>query len=183
MPSADIHLDRLDMGISPSPDVVLDPVDPTRPSTPTMLDLDIAAEMGEAVKIDGFGLSARSAAACRCAKRRTATCARPVALDVAGRYRAYGQNLQDHPRRLLWSTKRIGDPRLDDARARGRRRHRRHPRRPEGSAAPRRRGRCTQSAKANRERWPTSLGRPLSTVTGRQGAIGAAKSALNTGSG
>ena len=185
VPSADIHLDRLDMGISPSPDVVvLDPVDPTRPSTPTMLDLDIAVEMGEAVKIDGFGLSGTLGGSLRVREAPGRDMRATGALDVAGRYRAYGQNLQITRGRLLWSNSEIGDPRLDvraervvgDVTAGIR---------VEGSASAPRATVYSNPAKSESEALAyLTLGRPLSTVTGAEARqLGAAKSALNAGSG
>src|SRR3546814_11703692 len=56
VPSALIDLERLDGGVSASPDVVvLDPVDPEQgPAAPLALDLTLV--MGDDVKLRGFGL-------------------------------------------------------------------------------------------------------------------------------
>src|SRR3546814_1449348 len=56
VPSALIDLERLDGGVSASPDVVvLDPVDPERgPAAP--LELDLTLVMGDDVTLRGFGL-------------------------------------------------------------------------------------------------------------------------------
>ena len=113
VPEADIHLDRLDMGVSPSPDVVvLDPVDPKVASTPLSLQLDLALAMGEAVKIDGYGLQGRLEGSLRVIQQPGRDMRGTGTLEVAGRYRAYGQNLQITRGTLLWANAEIGNPRL-----------------------------------------------------------------------
>ena len=113
IPEADIHLDRLDMGVSPSPDVVvLDPVDPKVASTPLSLQLDLALAMGEAVKIDGYGLQGRLEGSLRVIQQPGRDMRGTGTLEVAGRYRAYGQNLQITRGTLLWANAEIGNPRL-----------------------------------------------------------------------
>ena len=132
-----------------------------------MLDLDIAVEMGEAVKIDGFGLSGTLGGSLRVREAPGRDMRATGALDVAGRYRAYGQNLQITRGRPLWSNSEIGDPRGRARRARGRRRHRRHPRRRQRP----RRARLVYSIRPRANRRPgldLTLGRPLSTVTGAE---------------
>ena len=140
--------------------------------------------MGEAVKIDGFGLSGTLGGSLRVREAPGRDMRATGALDVAGRYRAYGQNLQITRGRLLWSNSEIGDPRLDvraervvgDVTAGIR---------VEGSASAPRATVYSNPAKSESEALAyLTLGRPLSTVTGAEARqLGAAKSALNAGSG
>src|SRR5690606_18425455 len=56
VPSARIDLERLDRGVSTSPDVViLDPADP-EDGLATPLQLDLTLALGEDVRLHGFGL-------------------------------------------------------------------------------------------------------------------------------
>ena len=106
------------------------------------------------------------------------------ALEVAGRYRAYGQNLQITRGRLVWSNTAIGDPLLDlraerevgDVTAGIR---------VEGRASAPRATVYSDPAKSESEALAyLTLGRPLSSLTGAEaGQLGAAKSALNAGTG
>ena len=113
IPEADIHLDRLDMGVSPSPDVVvLDPVDPKKSSAPLALQLDIALAMGDAVKIDGYGLQGKLEGSLRVTQQPGREMRGTGTLEVAGRYRAYGQNLQITRGTLLWANAEVGNPRI-----------------------------------------------------------------------
>ena len=113
VPEADIHLDRLDMGVSPSPDVVvLDPVDPKRNTAGTALDLDLSLVMGDAVKIDGYGLNGTLGGSLRVRQQPGRDMRATGTLEVAGRYRAYGQNLQITRGTLLWANAEVGNPRL-----------------------------------------------------------------------
>src|SRR5690606_16643687 len=94
VPSALIDLERLDQGVSASPDVVvLDPVDPEEgPAAP--LELDLTLEMGDDVKLKGFGLDGTLGGQMRVravpGREMTAT----GNLEVGGKYAAYGQKLQ-----------------------------------------------------------------------------------------
>ena len=185
VPEADIHLERLDMGVSASPDVVvLDPVDPKRISGGSPLELDLALVMGDAVKIDGFGLAGSLGGSLRVLQSAGREMRGTGALEVAGRYRAYGQNLQITRGRLVWSNTAIGDPLLDlraerevgDVTAGIR---------VEGRASAPRATVYSNPAKSESEALAyLTLGRPLSSLTGAEaGQLGAAKSALNAGTG
>jgi translocation and assembly module TamB len=149
-----------------------------------MLDLDLAVEMGKAVKIDGYGLTGTLAGSLRVREAPGQAMRATGTLDVAGRYRAYGQNLQITRGRLLWSNSEFGDPRLDmraervvgDVTAGIR---------VEGRASAPQATVYSNPAKSESEALAyLTLGRPLSTVTGAEARqLGAAKSALNAGSG
>ncbi len=185
VPEADIHLERLDMGVSASPDVVvLDPVDPGRVSGGSPLELDLALVMGDAVRIDGFGLAGTLGGSLRVLQAAGRDMRGTGTLEVAGRYRAYGQNLQITRGRLVWSNTAIGDPLLDlraervvgDVTAGIR---------VEGRASAPRATVYSDPAKSESEALAyLTLGRPLSSLTGTEaGQLGAAKSALNAGTG
>src|SRR5690606_13723984 len=185
IPEADIHLERLDMGVTPSPDVVvLDPVDPEQAASATALDLDLAIEVGEQVRIDGFGLTGTLGGSLRVRQQPGQEMRASGALDVDGRYHAYGQNLQIRQGRLVWANAEIGDPRLDiraervvgDVTAGIR---------VQGLASAPQATVYSDPAKSESEALSyLTLGRPVSTVTGAETQqLGAAKSALNASTG
>lgn len=68
--------------------------------------------MGEAVKIDGYGLQGRLEGSLRVIQQPGRDMRGTGTLEVAGRYRAYGQNLQITRGTLLWANAEIGNPRL-----------------------------------------------------------------------
>jgi len=113
VPSATLDLARLDQGATTSPDVVvLDPVDPQRGvATPLALDLTLA--LGKDVRLHGFGLDGTLAGELRVRAQPERTMLATGALEVGGRYLAYGQKLDITRGRLLWSNSPIGDPMLD----------------------------------------------------------------------
>jgi translocation and assembly module TamB len=181
---ADNHLERLDEGVSASDDVVvLDPVDPTR-SRPNPLDLDLVLAMGDDVAIDGFGLSGSLGGKLRVRAAPGREVRATGSLDVAGRYRAYGQNLQVTRGRLTWADAPIGDPRLD-IRAEREVGEVTAGIRVEGRASAPRATVYSNPARSESEALAyLTLGRPLSRLTGDEARqLGAAKSALNAGTG
>lgn len=113
VPSARMDLERLDEGVSASPDVVvLDPVDPERKlATPIVLDLTLA--LGDDVQLNGFGLDGQLAGDLRVRTRPGREMTATGALNVSGRYTAYGQKLAITRGRLNWSNNAIADPVLD----------------------------------------------------------------------
>jgi translocation and assembly module TamB len=184
IPEADIDLERLDQGVSASADVVvLDPVDPRREKSNT-LDLDLALAMGKDVHIQGFGLVGTLGGSLRVRAEPGREMRGSGALDVAGRYTAYGQKLDITRGRLLWSNTPIGDPLLDVRAERvvG-----------DVTAGIRVEGRASapvatvysDPAKSESEALSyLALGRPLSSLSGDEARqLGAAQSALNAGTG
>lgn len=114
VPEADLHLERLEMGVSPSPDVVvLDPADPQKATTPLAIDLDVTVDVGEKVRIDGYGLAGTLGGSLRVRQQPGREVRATGALDIGGRYRAYGQDLRITRGRLIWSNALAGDPLLD----------------------------------------------------------------------
>lgn len=113
VPEARIDLERLDRGVSVSDDVVvLDPENPEAGlATPLQLDLTLA--MGEGVRLNGFGLDGTLGGKLRVLSRPGEEMTGNGALDVGGRYTAYGQKLSITRGRLLWQNGPIDDPMLD----------------------------------------------------------------------
>ena len=114
--SARIALERLDQGVTRSSDVVvLDPVDPGHASaaSSSALDLDLALSLGNDVQLQGFGLDGTLRGRLRVRARPGRETVATGTLNVAGRYRAYGQNLQITRGRLLWSNDPVNNPELD----------------------------------------------------------------------
>jgi translocation and assembly module TamB len=113
VPSARIDLERLDQGVSGSPDVVvLDPVDPQR-AVATPLDLDLTLQLGDDVRLDGFGLDGTLGGSLHVRARPGREMVATGSLDVGGRYTAYGRKLDITRGRLVWSNTAIADPLLD----------------------------------------------------------------------
>ncbi len=182
IPEADIHLERLDAGVSPSADVVvLDPAQPDR-ATPTTLDLDLALVMGDAVRLQGFGLAGSLGGRLQVRQLPGRAMRGTGALEVAGRYRAYGQNLQITRGRLLWSDSPVGDPRLD-VRAEREVGEVTAGIRVEGRASAPRATVYSNPARSESEALAyLTLGRPLSSLTGAEARqLGTARAALNAG--
>jgi translocation and assembly module TamB len=113
VPSATIDVEKLDDGVSVSEDVVvLDPADPER--TPSSrLDLDMAITLGDAVKLNGYGLEGTLAGTMNVRSRQGREMAATGRLDVDGRYTAYGQKLRITRGELVWSNNAVSDPRIN----------------------------------------------------------------------
>ncbi|MEO6155108.1 MAG: translocation/assembly module TamB domain-containing protein, partial [Thermomonas sp.] len=181
---ADINLERLDQGISTSPDVVvLDPVDPNH-VVPNALDLDLELVMGDAVNLKGFGLTGTLGGSLRVFAPPGREMRGSGTLEVGGRYRAYGQRLQITRGHLVWANDLIDNPRLDiraerevgDVTAGIR---------VVGSASDPRASVYSDPAKSETEALSyLTLGRPLTSLSGDEARqVGAAKSALSAGTG
>ncbi len=113
VPSAKLDLERLDDGVSTSPDVVvLDPVDPKRTAS-SPLDLDLTLALGDDVRLNGFGLEGTLGGSLRVRQRPGREMIATGTLEVGGRYEAYGQELDITRGRLVWSGTAIADPVLD----------------------------------------------------------------------
>ena len=113
VPRARIALDRLDSGASASSDVlVLDPVEPAQQAA-AALDLDLRIGLGENVRLAGFGLDGRIDGQLRLRQRPGRAALASGALDVTGRYRAYGQDLDITRARLSYANAPPDNPALD----------------------------------------------------------------------
>ena len=114
IPEATIDLERLDRGISPSPDVVvLDPADPEDDGAPTAVALDLTLVLGEDVALSGFGLDGSLDGRIRVRQRPGREMRATGTLVADGSYSAYGQRLEITRGRLSWSDDPVGDPVLD----------------------------------------------------------------------
>lgn len=185
VPSAMIDLERLDQGVSASPDVVvLDPVDPEETGVATPLALDLTLVMGDDVKLKGFGLDGTLGGQMRVRSVPGREMTALGVLEVGGEYTAYGQELRITRGRLQWSNGPVSDPRLDiraerEIEARG------------VTAGIDVRGRASSPQATVWSDPATSqsdalsyltLGRPTSSLTGAEGQqINAASAALNAG--
>lgn len=113
VPSARIDLERLDQGVSASPDVVvLDPEDPEA-SAASPLDLDLSLVLGEDVRLNGFGLEGSLGGRMRVRSHPGREMTANGQLQVAGRYKAYGQKLDITRGELSWSGGPVSDPILN----------------------------------------------------------------------
>lgn len=113
IPSARIDLERLDQGVSVSEDVVvLDPVDPEKTGA-SPLELDLTLIIGDAVKLNGFGLDGKLGGQMRVRSKPGREMTANGALNVEGRYTAYGQKLQITRGNLNWNNGPVSDPILD----------------------------------------------------------------------
>ena len=186
VPSALIDLERLDRGVSVSPDVVvLDPVDPGEgPGSVLDLALDLTLVMGDDVKLRGFGLDGTLGGQLRVRAQPGREMTATGVLEAGGEYTAYGQDLRITRGRLQWSNSPIADPRLDI-------RAEREIAAREVTAGIDVTGRVS-SLEANVWSDPATsqsdalsyltLGRPTSSLTGAEGEqINAASAALNAG--
>ncbi|HZX77621.1 translocation/assembly module TamB domain-containing protein [Lysobacter sp.] len=113
VPSARIDLERLDQGVSTSPDVVvLDPEDPEE-SGASPLDLDLTLALGDDVRLNGFGLEGTLGGRMRVRSHPGREMTASGQLQVAGRYKAYGQELNITRGELSWSGGPVSDPILN----------------------------------------------------------------------
>ena len=113
VPEARLDLERLDQGVSASPDVVvLDPANP-EDTGGLPLDMDLTLALGEDVTLNGFGLDGSLDGRLRVravpGREMTAT----GRLEVGGQYAAYGQELEITRGYLTWSNGPVSDPLLD----------------------------------------------------------------------
>lgn len=185
VPSASIDLERLDRGVSTSPDVVvLDPVDPQDDGPATALAMDLTLVLGENVELHGFGLDGGLDGQLQILAQPGREMRARGRLEVSGEYAVYGQELQIERGLLTWSNSPIGDPLLDIRAERevgevtagvdvtGR------------ASAPRAQVWSDPSSSESEALSLLALGRSLSTVTGdERDQISGASAALSAGSG
>ena len=181
---ARMDLQRLDLGVSASPDVVvLDPADPDRtPDTPLALDLQLV--LGDAVTLAGYGLDGRLGGTLAVKGGDGVPMRGDGEIKVSGRYRAYGSELDiskgqlwwrndplDNPQVSLRAERRIGDVTagLDVS----------------GRLAAPRASAWTDPASSEQDALAyLTLGRPLSSLSASDaGKVDAAQAALSAGGG
>lgn len=112
--AAKIDLERLDGTVSPSPDVVvLDPRAGEHASAPIKVAIDLQLILGKDVKLKGFGLDGSLDGTLRVRQKVGGAMTANGALDVGGRYAAYGQQLEIERGRLTYNGGGFDNPALD----------------------------------------------------------------------
>jgi translocation and assembly module TamB len=113
VPSARVDLERLDQSVSPSADVVvLDPRPSARRSA-FLIDTDVQVQLGDAVRLRGFGLDGTLGGSLRIRDRPGRAAQATGTLDVAGKYSAYGRALDIKRGRLSYVNAAYDNPALD----------------------------------------------------------------------
>jgi translocation and assembly module TamB len=112
VPRARIDLERLEGSVSPSPDVVVidDPVVPA-PARPWRA--RIAVEVGDDVRLSGFGFDGTLAGRLDVRQRQGSRATATGQLNVTGNYEAFGQRLQISEGHLRFAGSPLDEPTLD----------------------------------------------------------------------
>jgi translocation and assembly module TamB len=115
IPNAKVEAEKLP-GRGPaqaSPDVVIVDQPQTAQVAPLAMDADITVKLGDAVKVQGYGLdgSVHGQLAVRARPGQSATGRGEIRVD--GKYQAYGQDLTIEQGRLLFAGTRLDNPGLD----------------------------------------------------------------------
>ncbi|GAB3736513.1 translocation/assembly module TamB domain-containing protein [Luteimonas pelagia] len=114
VPEATVDLERLDRGVSASPDVVvLDPVEPDKSGVGSGLAMDLTIVVGEDVVLRGFGLEGGLDGRLRVRQRPGREMVANGQLEIDGQYKAYGQDLEITRGILAWNGGPVSDPVLD----------------------------------------------------------------------
>ncbi|MCA0197237.1 MAG: translocation/assembly module TamB domain-containing protein [Proteobacteria bacterium] len=109
---ATLNLERFEQGVSTSVDVVVvDPVDPEERRT-APLDMDLALVLSNDVVVTGYGMKGTTRGRLQIRARPGHEMRATGALEIGGRYRAYGQDLTVTHGQLTWSNNLIDDPRI-----------------------------------------------------------------------
>lgn len=112
IPRARIDLERLEGGVAASPDVVVvddpEPPDPARPWRAR-----VAVELGDDVRLQGFGFDGRLSGRLDVRQRQGARATATGQLDVSGTYRAYGQRLTIREGHLRYAASPLDEPTID----------------------------------------------------------------------
>ena len=113
VPMARIDLEGLDESVSVSPDVVV--LDPRVPNTANALffDTDVVLQLGDDVKLRGFGLDGGLTGSLRVRDRSDRAAQVTGTLNVSGTYLAYGRALQIKRGRLGFINAAFDNPTLD----------------------------------------------------------------------
>ncbi|KAF1695325.1 pathogenicity protein [Pseudoxanthomonas koreensis] len=110
---AAVNLERFEQGVSVSEDVVVvDPVDP-EDQRGTPLDMDLALVLVNDVTVSGYGMQGTMSGRLQVRTRPGQEMMGTGALEIGGRYKAYGQDLTITHGQLTWSNNRIVDPRIN----------------------------------------------------------------------
>jgi translocation and assembly module TamB len=112
IPRARIDLERLEGGVSASPDVVVvdDPA-PADPARPWLARVQV--RLGDDVRLSGFGFDGRLAGQLDVRQRQGSQATATGQLDVFGTYRAYGQRLTIREGHLRYAASPLAEPTID----------------------------------------------------------------------
>lgn len=111
VPWARIDLERLESVATPSSDVVI--VDDPESGTGLAIDADISVTLGSSVRMSGFGLRGTLAGQVRVRELPDQPTTARGAIEVGGRYKAYGQDLTITRGQVAWASTPIDTPALD----------------------------------------------------------------------
>ncbi|MBN8736822.1 MAG: translocation/assembly module TamB domain-containing protein [Xanthomonadales bacterium] len=115
IPSAKVEAEKLP-GQGPaqaSPDIVIVDAPPAAPVAPLAMNADIEVKLGDDVKMHGYGLDGSVHGQLAVQVRPTQTATGRGEIRVAGKYEAYGQNLNIERGRLLFAGTPLDNPGLD----------------------------------------------------------------------
>lgn len=115
VPRAEVRLDRFEGSQQVSADVVvLDPAQPERVvEAARRVDADVRVALGEDVALQGFGLKGKVRGELRVRDRPGRATRASGSLNVSGRYKAYGQDLDITRGRLAFAQSPLDNPGLD----------------------------------------------------------------------
>lgn len=115
VPRAQVRLDRFEGSQQVSADVVvLDPAQPERAAAVAQrVDADVRLALGADVELEGFGLEGKVRGELRVRDRPGRATSASGSLDVGGRYKAYGQDLDITRGRLSFAQSPLDNPGLD----------------------------------------------------------------------
>lgn len=115
VPRAEVRLDRFEGSEQVSADVVvLDPAQPEQMAAVAQrVDADVRLSLGEDVKLEGFGLTGTVSGDLRVRDRPGRDTNASGSLNVGGRYKAYGQDLDITRGRLSFAQSPLDNPGLD----------------------------------------------------------------------
>lgn len=115
IPRAEVRLDRFEGSEQVSADVVvLDPAQPEQMAAVAQrVDADVRLSLGEDVKLEGFGLTGTVSGDLRVRDRPGRDTNASGSLNVGGRYKAYGQDLDITRGRLSFAQSPLDNPGLD----------------------------------------------------------------------
>jgi translocation and assembly module TamB len=115
IPSAKVEVEKLP-GQGPaeaSPDVVIVDAPPAAKVAPLALDADIDVKLGDDVKLQGYGLDGSVSGQLTVLAKPGKSATGRGQISVAGKYQAYGQDLDIERGRLLFAGTRLDNPGLD----------------------------------------------------------------------
>lgn len=113
VPSARVDLERLDQSVSPSADVVVLDPRPSARRIAFLIDTDVQVQLGDAVRLRGFGLDGSLGGSLRIRDRPGRAAQATGTLDVTGKYLAYGRVLEIKRGRLSYVNAAYDNPVLD----------------------------------------------------------------------